>query len=172
MYKAEAKRGRLSIAPEKLLRVMLLQVLYSVRSERQLMEHVQYNLLFCWFIGLSKDSGVWVPTVFTKNRERFIKHDVVISFFNEVVAIAQERDLLSGAHFSVNGTRIQAWAGHKSFVPKGEDQAKGDGCEFKGERRCNETHESKDGCLRQAVSQGQHRQQVALHRPHLEQQPA
>jgi transposase len=143
MYEAQVKGGRPSIAPEKLLRAMLLQVLYSVRSERQLMEQVQYNLLFLWFIGLSMDDAVWVPTVFTKNRERLIQHDAVIRFFNEVVAIAQERDLLSGEHFSVDGTLIQAWAGHKSFLPKDDDQVSGDGGDFKGKPRSNETHESK-----------------------------
>ena len=143
MYEAQVKGGRPSIAPEKLLRAMLLQVLYSVRSERQLMEQVQYNLLFRWFIGLSMDDAVWVPTVFTKNRERLIQHDAVIRFFNEVVAIAQERDLLSGEHFSVDGTLIQAWAGHKSFLPKDDDQVSGDGGDFKGKPRNNETHESK-----------------------------
>ena len=146
MYAADIKGGRPSIAPEKLLRAMLLQVLFSVRSERQLMEQVHYNLLFRWFIGLSMDDAVWVPTVFTKNRERLIEHDAVIKFFNEVVAIAQQRDLLSGEHFSVDGTLIQAWAGHKSFVPKDEKQdgeggtAAGD---FKGQQRSNDTHESK-----------------------------
>ena len=143
MYEAEVKGGRPSIAPEKLLRAMLLQVLYSVRSERQLMEQVQYNLLFRWFIGLSMDDAVWVPTVFTKNRERLIKHDAVIKLCNEVVGIAQQRDLLSGEHFSVDGTLIQAWAGHKSFVPKDDDQANGSGGDFKGQRRSNDTHESK-----------------------------
>ncbi len=145
MYEADTKGGRPSVAPEKLLRAMLLQVLYSVRSERQLMEQVQYNLLFRWFIGLSMDDVVWVPTVFTKNRERLIKHDAVIEFFNEVVAIAQEKDLLSGEHFSVDGTLIQAWASHKSFVPKSDDEADSDGGggNFKGDKRSNETHESK-----------------------------
>jgi len=145
MYAADVKGGRPSIAPEKLLRAMLLQVLYSVRSERQLMEQVHYNLLFRWFIGLSMDDAVWVPTVFTKNRERLIEHDAVIKFFNEVVAIAQQRDLLSGEHFSVDGTLIQAWAGHKSFVPKDEDPGDGGGTtpgDFKGQRRSNDTHES------------------------------
>jgi transposase len=145
MYAAEVKGGRPSIAPEKLLRAMLLQVLFSIRSERQLMEQVHYNLLFRWFIGLSMDDAVWVPTVFTKNRERLIEHDAVIKFFNEVVAIAQQRDLLSGEHFSVDGTLIQAWAGHKSFVAKNDDQD-GDGGatpgDFKGQRRSNDTHES------------------------------
>ena len=144
MYEPEFKGGRPSIAPEKLLRAMLLQVLYSVRSERQLMEQVQYNLLFRWFVGLSMDDAVWVPTVFSKNRERLIKHDAVIEFFNEVVKIAQDKDLLSGEHFSVDGTLIQAWAGHKSFVRKDdEDQGNGDGGDFKGEKRSNDTHESK-----------------------------
>jgi transposase len=152
MYAAEVKGGRPSIAPEKLLRAMLLQVLFSVRSERQLMEQVHYNLLFRWFIGLAMDDAVWVPTVFTKNRERLIEHDAVIQFFNEVVAIAQQRDLLSGEHFSVDGTLIQAWAGHKSFVRK-DDKHNGDGGstagDFKGQRRSNETHESKtDGDAR------------------------
>ncbi|ABO60096.1 IS1182-like element ISBuce1 family transposase [Burkholderia vietnamiensis] len=153
MYAAEVKGGRPSIAPEKLLRAMLLQVLFSVRSERQLMEQVHYNLLFRWFIGLSMDDAVWVPTVFTKNRERLIKHDAVIKFFNEVVDIAHKRDLLSGEHFSVDGTLIQAWAGHKSFVPK-DDKPDADGGgapagDFKGQRRSNDTHESKsDGDAR------------------------
>ena len=143
MYEAEVKGGRPSIAPEKLLRAMLLQVLFSVRSERQLMEQVQYNLLYRWFIGLSMDDSVWVPTVFTKNRERLIKHDAVIEFFNEVVNIAKKKDWLSGEHFSVDGTLIQAWAGHKSFVRKDEDQGNGEGGNFKGEQRSNDTHESK-----------------------------
>jgi transposase len=133
MYEADIKGGRPSIAPEKLLRAMLLQVLYSVRSERQLMEQVQYNLLFRWFIGLSMDDAVWVPTVFTKNRERLIKHDAVIEFFNEVVGIAENKQWLSGEHFSVDGTLIQAWAGHKSFVRRDDDQDSEDGGSFKGE---------------------------------------
>jgi hypothetical protein len=101
------------------------------------------------------DDAVWVPTVFTKNRERLIEHEAVIKFFNEVVSIAQQRDLLSGEHFSVDGTLIQAWAGHKSFVPKDEDQGDGGGDNsttsgnFKGQRRSNDTHESKtDGDAR------------------------
>ena len=161
MYEADIKGGRPSIAPEKLLRAMLLQVLYSVRSERQLMEQVQYNLLFRWFIGLSMDDEVWVPSVFTKNRERLIEHDAVIEFFNEVLKIADKKHWLSGEHFSVDGMFIQAWAGHKSFVRTGEDdpggdgngdgaddgpdadaKAHSDGGNFKGQRRSNDTHES------------------------------
>jgi hypothetical protein len=87
------------------------------------MEQTHYNLLFRWFIGLAMDDAVWVPSVFTKNRERLIKHDAVIEFFNEVLSIAQKKDWLSGEHFSVDGTLIQAWAGHKSFVRNdGEDE--------------------------------------------------
>lgn len=142
MYEADVMGGRPSIAPEKLLRAMLLQVLYSVRSERLLMEQVQYNLLFRWFIGLSMDDAVWVPTVFSKNRERLIEHAAVIEFFNQTVQLAEQKALLSNEHFSVDGTLIQAWAGHKSFVRKdGEDG--GEGGNFKGQKRCNETHQSK-----------------------------
>jgi transposase len=143
MYEADVKGGRPSVPPEKLLRAMLLQVLFSVRSERQLMEQTQYNMLFRWFIGLSMDDAVWVPTVFTKNRQRLIEHDAVVAFFNEVINTAEKKRWLSGEHFSVDGTLIQAWAGHKSFVRKdGDDDAGGTGG-FKGERRSNETHESK-----------------------------
>jgi transposase len=141
MYEADIKGGRPSIAPEKLLRAMLLQIFYSIRSERLLMEQIQYNMLFRWFIGLAMDDAVWVPTVFSKNRERLIEHDAVIELFNQVLAMARERDLLSGEHFSVDGTLIQAWAGHKTFVRKdGRDD--GDGGNFKGEKRSNDAHES------------------------------
>ena len=141
MYAADFKGGRPSIAPEKLLRAMLLQIFYSIRSERQLMEQTQYNLLFRWFIGLSMDDVVWVPTVFTKNRERLIAHDAVIELFNAVLAIAEKQNWLSGEHFSVDGTLIQAWAGHKSFLRKegGDD----DGGNFKGQPRSNDTHASR-----------------------------
>lgn len=110
MYEDASKGGRPSIAPQKLLRAMLLQVLYSVRSERLLMDQVQYDLLFRWFIGLSMDDSVWVPTVFSKNRQRLIEHDAVVAFFNEVLAQAERKDWLSKEHFSVDGTLIQAWA--------------------------------------------------------------
>lgn len=153
MYEDAAKGGRPSIAPQKLLRAMVLQVLFSVRSERLLMEQVQYNLLFRWFIGLSMDDSVWVPTVFSKNRERLIKHDAVVAFFNEVLAQAERKNWLSKEHFSVDGTLIQAWAGHKSFVRKdgGDGTQSGDGqggsntgsTDFRGQPRNNDTHESK-----------------------------
>lgn len=140
MYEADIKGGRPSIAPEKLLRAMLLQVFYSIRSERQLMEQTHYNLLFRWFIGLAIDDAVWVPTVFSKNRESLIEHDGVIELFNVVLAIAAHNDWLSGEHFSVDGTLIQAWADHKSFVRN--DGSDDDGGNFKGKSRCNDTHES------------------------------
>jgi transposase len=142
MYEADIKGGRPSIAPEKLLRAMLVQVLYSVRSERQLMEQTQYNLLFRWFIGLAMDDAVWVPSVFTKNRERLIAHDAVIALFKHVLQVAQQQDWLSGEHFSVDGTLIQAWAGHKSFVRKDASDEPHAGGSFKGHKRSNQTHAS------------------------------
>lgn len=149
MYEDAAKGGRPSIAPQKLLRAMLLQVLYSVRSERLLMEQVQYNLLFRWFIGLSMEDSVWVPTVFSKNRQRLIEHDAVVAFFNEVLAQAEGKNWLSKEHFSVDGTLIQAWASHKSFVRKDSQDKDGDNDgdagsdDFRGQPRSNDTHESK-----------------------------
>ena len=144
MYEPDYKGGRPSIAPEMLLRAMLLQVFYSVRSERQLMEQTQYNMLFRWFIGLAMDDEVWVPTVFTKNRDRLIEHDAVIELFNLVLDTAGKNDWLSGEHFSVDGTLIQAWASHKSFVHK--DGSDGDGdtdkTDFRGQGRSNDTHAS------------------------------
>ena len=113
------KTGRPSIPPEKLLRALLLQLLYSVRSERQLMEQLNYNLLFRWFVGRSMDDLVWDATVFTKNRERLLQGDIARSFFERVLAQAKARQLLSAEHFTVDGTLIEAWAGLKSFKKKG-----------------------------------------------------
>src|SRR5437764_5197274 len=110
-----AANGRPSIAPEKLLRALLLQVLYTVRSERLLMEQLNYNLLFRWFVGLNMDDAVWDPTVFTKNRDRMLKSDVAGLFFQAVVEEARVMGLLSDEHFSVDGTLIEAWAAQKSF---------------------------------------------------------
>jgi transposase len=141
--------GRPSIAPEKLLRAMLIQVLFSVRSERQLMEQIRYNLLYRWFIGLAIDDEVWDHSVFSKNRERLLDHAVVESFFTEVMQLAEKRHLLSKEHFSVDGTLIQAWASHKSFVRKnsGDDSGSSGGgrnalADWKGRRRSNDTHAS------------------------------
>src|SRR5881628_663615 len=109
--------GRPSIAPEKLLRALLLQALYTVRSERLLMEQLQYNLLFRWFVGLSIDDAVWVPTVFSKNRDRLLEGDIAQAFFLEVRAAAGAAGLLSDDHFTVDGTLLEAWASQKSFRP-------------------------------------------------------
>jgi transposase len=142
MYEADIKGGRPSIAPEKLMRAMLLQVLYSIRSERQLVEQIHYNLLYRWFVGLAIEDAVWNHSVFSKNRDRLIEHDAVTELFNATVEMAEQRGLLSGEHFSVDGTLIQAWASHKSVRRK-------DGCDdgrppqdWHGERRSNDTHAS------------------------------
>src|SRR5215471_4594173 len=112
------KFGRPSIPPEKLLRALLLQALYTIRSERQLMEQIDYNLLFRWFVGLGMDDAVWAPTTFTKNRDRLLDGDVAAAFFDAVVAQARGRRLLSAEHFTVDGTLLEAWAGQKSFKRK------------------------------------------------------
>ncbi len=122
-------------------------MLYTVRSERMLMEQLDYNLLFRWFVGLSMDDAVWDVTVFTKNRERLLAGEVAQGFFQQVVAQAQAQDLLSAEHFTVDGTLIEAWAGHKSFKPKDHKQTPPDdpgnpSVDFHGERRSNATHQS------------------------------
>jgi len=142
-----ARVGRPSVAPEKLLRALLLQAFYSIRSERQLMEQLDYNLLFRWFVGLSMDAAVWDVTVFTKNRERLQAGDVAAKFLAAVLAQPRVRALLSDEHFSVDGTLIEAWASMKSFRPKdGGGTPPGPGRngerDFHGEKRSNETHGS------------------------------
>ena len=142
-----ARVGRPSIPPEKLLRAQLLQVLYTVRSERQLMEQLDYNLLFRWFVGLNMDDAVWDPTVFTKNRQRLLDGDVAMAFLERVVELARRRGLLSGEHFTVDGTLLEAWAGLKSFKRKGEpprppDDPGNPTVNFHGEKRSNDTHVS------------------------------
>src|ERR1035438_4173494 len=139
--------GRPSIPPEKLLRALLLQVLYTVRSERMLMEQLEYNLLFRWFVGLNMDESVWVPTVFTKNRDRLLEGDVAERFFQLVLTQAKVADLISDEHFSVDGTLIEAWASHKSFQRKDQptpppDDPGNPTVDFHGEKRSNDTHES------------------------------
>jgi transposase len=113
-----AKTGRPSIAPEKLLLTLLLQVLYNLRSERLLMEQLDYNLLFCWFVGLSMDDSVWDETVFSKNRDRLLEGDIARAFFERVLCHARTQRLLSDEHFTVDGTLIEAWASKKSFKKK------------------------------------------------------
>lgn len=143
MYEADVKGGRPSIAPEKLIRAMLLQVLFSVRSERQLVEQITYNLLFRWFVGLAIDDTVWNHSVFSKNRDRLIEHDAATDIFNATVEMAEQRGLLSLEHFSVDGTLIQAWASHKSMRRKdGSDDGR-PAEDWRGEPRSNATHESK-----------------------------
>jgi transposase len=146
MYSA---MGRPSIAPEKLLRALLIQVLFSIRSERLLMEMLAYNLLFRWFVGMNMDEDVWVPTVFSKNRDRLLEGEIAELFFDEVLAEAKDADLLSDEHFTVDGTLIDAWAGMKSFKRKDgsgggpEDSDPGNPTvNFHGETRSNDTHQS------------------------------
>jgi transposase len=139
--------GRPSIPPEQLLRALLLQILYSVRSERLLMEQLDYNLLFRWFVGLPMDAEVWHPTVFTHNRDRLLEAEVAREFLAALLALPQVKKLLSSEHFSVDGTLIDAWASMKSFRPKdgsGEPPAPGRNGErnFHKEKRSNETHAS------------------------------
>ena len=144
-----ADTGRASIAPEKLMRALLLQVFYSVRSERQVCEQLRYNLLFRWFVGVAIDDAVWDHSVFSKNRDRLLEHAVVEAFFTEIMRLADAKGLLSKEHFSVDGTLIQAWASHKSFRPKnGSDDQTPSGpgrnaqADWKGKARANDTHES------------------------------
>src|SRR5713101_2111537 len=141
-------QGRPSIAPEKLLRALLLQTLYTVRSERLLMEQLDYNLLFRWFVGLNMDEPVWDVTVFTKNRERLLEGDIAQAFFDKVLKHARGEQLLSDEHFTVDGTLVEAWAGHKSFKKKGAPPAAppedpgNPTVDFHGEKRSNATHAS------------------------------
>ena len=159
--------GRPSIPPEKLLRALLLQVLYTVRSERMLMEQLEYNLLFRWFVGLNMDEAVWVPTVFIKNRDRLLEGDIAEKFFQLVLTQARVADLLSDEHFSVDGTLIEAWASHKSFQRKDQptpppDDPGNPTVDFHGEKRSNDTHESTtDPDARLARKSGGHEAKLA-----------
>jgi transposase len=139
--KLYSRDGRPSIPPEQLLSALLIQAFYGIRSERQLMEQLEYNLLFRWFVGLSPDDPVWDPTVFTKNRERLQQGDVFQKFMRTLLEHEKVKPLLSSEHFSVDGTLIEAWASHKSFKPKdGSDED--DGSDFHGQTRKNDTHAS------------------------------
>jgi transposase len=145
-----AATGRPSIPPEKLIRALLLQVLYSIRSERLLMEQLDYNLLFRWFVGLSMDDEVWDHSTFTKNRERLLNADIVGKFFSKIREQAQAQGLLSDEHFTVDGTLIEAWASQKSFQPKeggpSQPPSGGEGrnedVNYRGQKRSNDTHAS------------------------------
>jgi transposase len=138
--------GRPSIAPEKLLRALLLQVLYTIRSERQLMEQLDYNLLFRWFVGLGMDDVVWSPTTFSKNRDRLLDGDIAAAFFDAILIHADTARLLSDEHFTVDGTLLEAWASQKSFRRRDEEPPPGGGgnppVNFHGQRRTNATHQS------------------------------
>lgn len=143
-----ARQGRPSIAPEKLLRAQMLQMLYSVRSERLLMEEIDYSILFRWFIGLNLDEEVWDATTFTKNRDRLLEADVAKQFLAEVVELARVQGLVSDEHFSVDGTLLEAWASLKSYQrkegkPSPPDDPGNPTVNFHGEKRSNQTHESK-----------------------------
>ena len=138
-----AQTGRPSIPPEKLLRAQLIQMLYSVRSERLLMEEIDYSLLFRWFVGMNLDEAVWDVTVFTKNRDRLLDGDVAREFLCEVVSQARDKHLTSDEHFTVDGTLIEAWASLKSFQRKGERNTPPDDpgnptIDFHGEKRSND----------------------------------
>lgn len=135
-----ARLGRPSIPPERLLRALLVQALYSVRSERQLMERLDYDLLFRWFVGLSMDEGVWDETVFTKNRDRLLDGEIAQLFFDQVLAQAAEHQLLSDEHFTVDGTLIEAWASRRSFKEKKDPPERGSGRD--GKKLLRDTHES------------------------------
>ena len=145
MYSSE---GRPSIAPEKLLRALVVQMLYSIRSERLLMEEIEYSILFRWFVGLNLDEEVWDATVFTKNRDRLLEADVAKLFLQQVVEQARAKDFTSDEHFTVDGTLMEAWAGAKSFRSKEgkrnppADDASNPTVNFHGEQRSNQTHES------------------------------
>ena len=149
--KLYSRVGRPSIAPERLLRALLLQLLYSVRSERMLMEQLSYNMLFRWFVGLNMDDEVWNATTFSKNRDRLLRGEIAEAFFRAVLDLARAKELLSDEHFTVDGTMIEGWASLKSFQPKdgsgrdGNDKPDDPGnptVNFHGQKRSNKTHES------------------------------
>jgi transposase len=137
-----AKEGRPSIPPEQLLSALLLQVFYGIRSERQLMKQLDYNLLYRWFVGLSPDDPVWDATVFTKNRDRLQNGEVFAKFMSKLLNHPQVKPLLSDEHFSVDGTLIEAWASQKSFRPKDGSGEQDGGANFHGQTRKNDTHAS------------------------------
>ena len=165
--KIYAATGRPSIAPERLLRALLLQAFYTIRSETQLMEQLDYNLLYRWFVGLGIDEPVWVPTVFTKNRDRLLEAEVARKFLAELLNHRQVRALLSDEHFSVDGTQIAAWASMKSFQAKdGSSEPPSPGRngerDFHGEKRTQRDARVHHGPRGQALPQGQRQGGEAL----------
>jgi transposase len=173
--KLYARDGRPSIPPERLLRALLLQAFYTVRSERQLMEQLDYNLLFRWFVGLSADDAVWDATVFCKNRDRLLDGDIAAKFMTSVLSLPQVSKLLSSEHFSVDGTLIEAWASMKSFVPKDGSGARPSGKgggrnaerDFHGEKRSNETHASTTDPDARLFRKGQGKEAKLCHMGHI-----
>jgi len=171
--KLYAPIGRPSIPPEKLLRALLLQAFYSVRSERQLMEQLDYNLLFRWFVGLAMDAPIWDVTVFTKNRERLLDGDVAAKFMVAVLGQPRVKALLSDEHFSVDGSLIEAWASIKSFKPKDEGDGPPEGGgrnaerDFHGERRRNESHASTTDPDARLYRKGRGKEAKLCHMGHL-----
>lgn len=134
--------GRESIAPERLIRASLLQILYTIRSERQLVEHIQYNMLYRWFVGLELEDPVWNHSTFSKNRDRLLDNEVFSEFFSVILTMADKRNLISSEHFSVDGSLIDAWASHKSFKQRDGSDDDSDGSDFRGKKRSNDTHQS------------------------------
>ena len=170
-----ARVGRPSMPPERLLRALLLQAFYTVRSERLLMEQLDYNLLFRWFVGLSMDDAVWDATVFCKNRDRLLEGDIAAKFLASVLNLPQVRKLLSSEHFSVDGTLIEAWASMKSFVPKdgsgpppaGAGGGRNAERDFHGEKRSNETHASTTDPDARLFRKGKGKEAKLCHMGHL-----
>ena len=168
-----SQMGRPSIPPEHLLRALLLQILFTVRSERLLMEQLQYNLLFRWFVGLNMDEQVWDHSTYSKNRDRFLGGDVAKAFFDRVLAAADARGLMSDEHFTVDGTLLEAWAGIKSFRPKDErpaappDDPGNPTINFRGTHRSNETHASTTDPAARLARKGKGREAKLSYAAHL-----
>jgi transposase len=171
--KLYARHGRPGVPPERLLRALLLQAFYSVRSERLLMEQLNYNLLFRWFVGLSMDDPVWDATVFCKNRDRLLDGEVAAKFMTGVLNLPQVQKLLSSEHFSVDGTLIEAWASMKSLVPKDDaDPPRQPGGrngerDFHGEKRSNATHASTTDPEARLFRKGQGKEAKLCHMGHI-----
>lgn len=166
--------GRPGIAPERLLKALLLQVLFTIRSERALMEHIRFNLLYRWFVGLDLQDPVWDPSTFSKNRDRLIEADIALEFLKKVLATANEEALLSAAHFSVDGTLLEAWASLKSFRPKEAppsdppaQRGRNEEVDFHGEKRSNATHASTTDPEAQLAKKGKGREAKLSYTGHV-----
>ena len=167
-----ASEGRPSIPPEQLLSALLLQVFYGIRSERQLMEQLNYNLMYRWFVGLSPDDPVWDPTTFTKNRDQLQNGEVFAKFMTKLLNHPQVKPLLSDEHFSVDGTLIEAWASHKSFRPKDGSGDEDGGANFHGQHRKNDTHASTSDPDSRLYRKARQQPPQAQHKPEGDSQPS